>query len=124
MIEDTSMLVMPKLSPIAGTKYWELLEEWSLLGHTVPEGFTTDLDSVPRIPIVHSILKGRTVVGALLHDYLFATGVVSFKEANNLFNEAMILEGVRKRYRIPIYQATQIAGGRRWKALRKMIDDE
>lgn len=117
------MLVRPKLSPIIGTKYWELLEDWYILDHMVPEGFTSDLDSIPRIPIVHSILKGRTVIGALLHDYLFATGIVPFKEANDLFNEAMILEGVRDRYRIPIYHTIQIAGGKRWRELRAMVDD-
>ena len=37
---------------------------------TVPADFETDLDSVPRIPVAYTVLKGRATRSAVLHDWL------------------------------------------------------
>ncbi len=64
----------------------------------VPDGFKTDLASIPKI--IWSICPpqgtprnpvGRAAVG---HDYLFATQTCSFAEANLKFKEMMIADRV------------------------------
>ena len=57
---------------------WKLLEplvyESDLLGCriTVPVGFITDMESVPRwLPIVYALLYGEAHAAGVLHDYLY-----------------------------------------------------
>ena len=112
----------PKLSPILDGK-WELLEDWSILEHVIPAGFVSDLDSIPRIPVIHAMFKGRTRIAALYHDYLYATGVVDRRTADRLFYDVMKAEGVLERHRKVIYRVIRIAGWFRWNYLRAMVDD-
>lgn len=63
---------------------------------SIPEGFETDLASVPRVPIVYMLWGGRAHREAVLHDYLYridAIPSVSFECANDTFKEAMISRG-------------------------------
>lgn len=99
-----------------GRGFWEVLEGTSVCGIEIPAGFVSDLDSVPRIPFFHTIFKGRTVEAALLHDYLRGTGT-DWALADKIFLQAMVAEGVRKRYRLPIYWAVRLFG--RWHRPRK-----
>ena len=62
----------------------------------VPEGFETDLASVPRIPIAYEAFGGRAHREAVIHDYLYrkdSRPVVSFSQANRVFLEAMKVRG-------------------------------
>ena len=77
---------------------------------TVPEGFVTDLDSVPRIPLVYAKYKGRTTKAAVLHDYLCHRHDYGWAEAANIFLEAMKDEGVAWRIRYTIYIAVRAYG--------------
>lgn len=104
-------MIMPELSP-HGNK-WLLVRDWDCMGFTVPAGFKTDLDSVPRLPLIHSWLKGRTKAAALLHDYLYSIRYER-KLADDLFLEVMRLEGVKDRYALPIYWAVRLFGGSRY----------
>jgi hypothetical protein len=45
---------------------------WVIL--TVPEGFPTDLASVPRLPVLFLLFGGKARVPAVLHDYLYEQG--------------------------------------------------
>lgn len=56
---------------------------------TVPRGFITDLDSVPRLPVVWLLLKGRSRAAAVLHDWLYSEGLVSRTDADRVFLDAM-----------------------------------
>ena len=38
---------------------------------TVPEGYTTNFASVPRIPIIFDLVGGYGHAAAVLHDYLY-----------------------------------------------------
>lgn len=67
----------------------------------MPEGFETDLDSIPRLGFIHAALKGRTVGAAVLHDYLLSIGI-STGDADRVFARILVAEGVPARYRIPI----------------------
>jgi len=86
----------------------------------VPKDFKTDLDSVPRIPIVYAVFKGRAVKSAIAHDYLY--GPWATKEeiskgksyADKIFLDGMKAEGLPMRWRYPIYWAVVALGGSRY----------
>ena len=59
---------------------------------TVPEGFKTDLASVPRIPLIYALWGARSHYESCVHDYLFRSDSIPevvFKVANKVFLEAM-----------------------------------
>lgn len=105
---------------------WETTEDYTLGGYTVPKGFTTDLDSVPRIPFVYSKFKGRTVAAALIHDYLYKLQPdgITRKEADNKFLDLMILEGVGEFHRTMIHLAVRVGGGPSWASNRRRLEDK
>jgi hypothetical protein len=81
----------------------------------IDAGFVTDLDSVPRESgIFYTMLKGRTRIATIMHDALYRDGV-DRELADAAFLRAMKLEGVRARYRYPIYWAVRWFGGARYK---------
>lgn len=100
------------LIPLYRGKF-QLANKFNFGGHEVPEGFITDLDSVPRIPIFYLVFKGRTTKAAIVHDYLYSNSS-NRKEADQTFLALMELEKVRRRYRLPIYWAVRIFGGSRY----------
>lgn len=59
---------------------------------TVPEGFVTDLASVPRWVVAYLIAGGKAVRAAVVHDYLYDTGQVEREQADAVFREAMDIE--------------------------------
>lgn len=75
----------------------------------IPEGFMTDLDSVPRIPVIYAVFKGRATKSAVLHDYLVRNpNVVPKRDADTIFFYAMKEEGVRLWLRILMYLAVRL----------------
>lgn len=105
-------ITRPEITPIGRGKF-ELLKPFNFGEVAVPEGFITDLDSVPRIPIFYMVFKGRTTKAAIAHDFLYTNGA-NRKEADKTFLELMELERVRRRYRLPIYWAVRLFGGSRY----------
>lgn len=84
----------------------------------VPTGFLTDLDSVPRVPVVYAAFKGRAVRAAVVHDYLYeAQRGKAF--ADSTFLQAMKDEGLPARWRFPIYWAVVMFGGPIYSRKRK-----
>lgn len=64
---------------------------------SVPEGFTTDFASVPRLPIAYMLTGGLAKKAAVLHDFLYSkphdTGsgrIVTRLEADNILLGAAI----------------------------------
>ena len=108
---------MPRFSPLeylyVGYGRWKLTKSFMDFGDAwtviVPEGFTTDLDSVPRVPFLHAMLKGYTVRAATIHDYLYNTQRGK-KFADTIFLMAMDDEGVPNIRRYPIYWAVALFG--------------
>ena len=78
---------------------------------TLPNGYITDLDSVPRIPLFYTWLKNRTAAAAVWHDYFYRSGYPR-KWADAQFLADMNAEGVKKRYRVPIYWGVRLFGSR------------
>jgi hypothetical protein len=86
---------LPKLVPVPWRKdTWMLTEDWSYNGVFIPRYFFCDLDSVPRIPFLYSFFKGYARTSAMTHDFLYSTGQVGRKEADQVFYDFMKLEGV------------------------------
>lgn len=103
--------VKPLLKPLKGGKAaFEVVKGGFVMGHYVPKGMVTDLDSVPRVPVVHALFKSRSTLGALLHDHLYKTGMYSRKEADDIFYGAMIWEGVGTGVALVIHRAVRIFG--------------
>ena len=62
----------------------------------VPEGFYTDLASVPRVPLVYTLFGNRAHYESIIHDYLYridAEPHATYSQANEAFLEAMIERG-------------------------------
>ena len=89
----------------------------------VPCGFTTDFASIPR-PLWAVIPQhGKYDRAAVVHDYLYQNGgylknnvlvTVSRKTADDVFNEAMAVLGVRFTQRWVIYAGVRIGGHVAW----------
>ncbi len=102
---------IPLLKPLKGGEAkFEVVEGGFVIGHYVPKGLVTDLDSVPRIPLVYALFKSRSTLAALLHDHLYKTGMYSRKEADDAFYAAMIWEGVEPWAALVIHRAVRIFG--------------
>lgn len=67
---------------------------------TVPFGFVTDFASVPRLPVVYWLAGDTSREAAVVHDYLYSTGLVARSVADAVLREAS--------------QATGVPGWRRW----------
>ena len=82
---------------------------------TVPAGFTTDLDSVPRIPFGYWLLKDRSKRPPVIHDWLYYAQM-GRAYADRVFLDAMRDAGLSAAVRYPIYWAVRIGGGAAYEA--------
>lgn len=61
---------------------------------TVPAGFVTDLESVPRwMPIVYAILYGAAHAAGVVHDFLYTFQFTSRQTADAVLYEAVVATG-------------------------------
>ncbi|WP_067101820.1 lytic transglycosylase domain-containing protein [Marinomonas atlantica] len=112
---------MPKLSPIPSSESWVLLEEWHYTAldgerYSVPAGFVTDLDSVPRIPVVYAMYKGRIRAAAVLHDWLYRNAYPRNKADRLLAEAGELLDGVSQDVAEAIYTGVHLFGWAKYKA--------
>jgi hypothetical protein len=86
-----------------GTGQWELtaplVYESDMAGRIeVPVGFSTDFASVPRLPLAFMLAGDTAHASAVVHDYLcrvwIPRGDITWREAADVFDEAMQSEGV------------------------------
>ena len=88
-------------------------------GIEIPEGFYTDLASVPRIPFIYSLWGDRSHYEAVVHDYLYRSDsfpLVSCSSANKIFKEAMYARNKPKRIALPMYWGVCLGG---WRTFHK-----
>lgn len=80
----------------------------------VPEGFITDLASIPKI--VRNIIdvNGSHRAAAIIHDYLFVVQDRSLAETNAIFKEAMLACGTGWLTRNAMYLAVCAGGWVPW----------
>ena len=91
--------------------------------YAVPAGFRTDLDSVPRLPLVYWMAKGRAKKSAVLHDWLYAIQVPR-EWADKVMRAAMVTEGVGQPYRAMIYGAVRAFGEESYMKRKKPNDQD
>lgn len=93
---------------------------------SVPRGFLTDCDSVPRLPLAYWLLKDRTRMSAIVHDWLYFWGKlkgkpIRRKTADRIFLDAMEEEGVGWWRRRAIWLGVRAGGWRPWNKYRKAV---
>lgn len=59
----------------------------------VPEGFITDLASVPRLPFAYLLTGGKANAAAVVHDWLYSTRKFDRATADAIFKEAIRASG-------------------------------
>jgi hypothetical protein len=122
MIERLIFLSPFKAEAI-GKREWRLLAplraEYILGGDParieVPEGYVTDLASVPRLPGVFLFFGSRARRSAVLHDYLYGTDA-DRELADEVFIAAMRAEGEPWYVRWPMWLGVRVGG---WAFRRK-----
>jgi hypothetical protein len=87
---------------------------------TVPDGFLTDLASVPRMA---QGMPGFEPTGlsrrpAVLHDWLYSSGELPRMEADGEFYRALRVEGVHELTARTYYRAVRVFGASAWNAHR------
>lgn len=88
----------------------------------VPAGFTTDLASVPRLPLAYLIAGGVADAAAVVHDYLYVTQPIPREQADAIFLEAMTVSKVPAWRRWLMWSAVRGFGGPLWRIRTEAID--
>jgi hypothetical protein len=83
---------------------------------TVPEGFETDLASVPRLPVVYLLTGDSARAAAVVHDYLYSTRKVSRKVADAVLLEASEVSGVPAWRRWIMWAGVRVGGAAHYAA--------
>ena len=98
---------------------WHLEDPLIYMGNKdqflIPEGFETDLASVPRV--FQSIFpkNGLYTLAAVVHDWLYETKTISRKDADGIFRRIMRESGVGRFTRYTMWGAVRLFGGFVWK---------
>jgi hypothetical protein len=81
-----------------------------------------DLDSVPRIPIVYWLLKGRCGKrAAAIHDLLYAQqpAGVTRRDADLVMWDQMVQDEIKLRWRVPILLGVRLGGWWGWRCNKR-----
>ena len=111
----------PKLKPVycysefhnKEVRSWELVEEyrfsiWSK-EFVIPKWFRTDGASIPKcIRFFACPMDLPAVKAAIIHDYLYSTGLVSRSEADRIFKMLLIVVGVSDGKTLVYHRGVQI----------------
>lgn len=112
----------PLILETTGAYKWVVYTQFAYIARsgarfTVPEGFETDLASIPRflqwLPHLHP--NGRCRRAAVLHDWLYYRSEHTRKTCDQLFREALQAEGLSRRTATVYYWAVRLFGGRAWR---------
>lgn len=117
-----------------GHGLWKLTEDFVYMHPSfgpicVPEGFVSDFDSVPRLPFAYWLTKNASVIGAIVHDYLYESGKIRHlpitrAQADGIFLDLMEEEGVSFWQRRMIYLGVRIGGWGIWSRHRDRDEQE
>jgi hypothetical protein len=112
----------PLVLETTGAYKWRVYLPFAYIRHTgtrftVPEGFETDLASIPRmlqwLPHLHP--NGRCRRSAVLHDWLYQEKYSTRQGADLIFREALQAEGLSERTATVYYWAVRLFGGKAWR---------
>lgn len=87
----------------------------------VPEGFETDLSSVPRLPVVYFAVGGRGHKAGVLHDWLYSTAMFTRLQCDQYFYHALRESGVNWFYAKSMYYGVRVGGGAYYNANLKKL---
>jgi len=112
-----------KVRPTREDRNWEVLESFTYKGIQVPRGFTTDGASVPKY--LRNIFPhgGRKFAPAVLHDLLYRSVDHNFsrEEADKLFLDAMVFNGVGNIEAKVLYLGVKYFGFLTWNKIRREV---
>jgi hypothetical protein len=101
-----------------GRRHWKLAEPFRFQGTrciNVPVGFITDFASVPRIFWNLFSPTGSYMRAAVVHDFLFHSKILTRRESDLVFLEAMKAAGVGLLTRSFVYGAVRVGGWAAWR---------
>lgn len=107
-------IVDPQAAQGRGT--WMLKEDFQYQSDvantiiTVPAGFITDFASVPRIPVLFTLFGAIASEAAVVHDWLYRTGMLGRKTADKVLKEAVLVSGYPKWQAWGLYLGVRIGG--------------
>lgn len=81
---------------------------------TVPQGFVTDLASVPRVPVAYLLCGGTSNEAAVVHDYLYTSKIVPRATADAVLREASAATGVPAWRRALMWAGVRAFGWHAW----------
>lgn len=96
---------------------YQLIEDCEVwdINIVIPEGFLTDLSSVPRLLWWFIPPFGMAVPASILHDYMYTYGWKSRKEADKLFYKILLTHNVPKWQSFLMYIAVRMFGKSKYK---------
>jgi len=100
-------------------KSWRLLESFVFLDPevgpiVVPAGFVTDYASVPRLPLTYTLFGPYGHAAAVIHDYLYATGLYPREVADRVFHRALRASGIARWRAGLMYAGVRVGGAGRY----------
>ncbi|ELS8111650.1 DUF1353 domain-containing protein [Escherichia coli] len=112
-----SKFTTPAVLEMLGDYRWRLVEPFEFWQTErpddviyVPEGYVTDLASVPRILWSVFPPHGRYAEAAIIHDWLYDNALRTKAEADRIFLDAMKVLGVPRWRRVLMYAAVRLFG--------------
>jgi hypothetical protein len=92
---------------------------------TIPKGFTTDGASIPRLFwfTTGTPFSPHYMRGAIIHDYLYQTGLFSRKDADLIMYNFLLVDNTSRYNATKIYYALRIGGWYVWNKYRKMENE-
>ena len=90
----------------------------------IPEGFETDLASVPRLPIVYVTLGNRGHKAAVLHDWLYATNYFDRATCDYYFYHALRESGIGYIQAQAMYLGVRLGGAGAYEFYTKKLVDK
>jgi hypothetical protein len=124
MFKSKLIVEVPLIDNGYRTLQQDLIYETPFRSFIIPKGFKTDYASVPKV--FWNILPptGVYTYAAVLHDYLYHTGIVSKEDADKLFYDVMLELGVSKVKAYGMYKAVDMFGFKAWNDHKKRRDNE
>ena len=87
---------------------------------TIPAGFVTDFASVPRLPIIFWLTGDTSREAAVVHDYLYRTGILPRDTSDKVFFEASAVSGVPGWRRRLMYWGVRLGGALSYKGKKNV----
>ena len=106
----------PLLLQPVGSERWRLVEAWTAHDVTVPEGFTTDLASIPWW--CGWLLKRNDIawiVAGVLHDWSYFTQATDRRTADRKLRDVARAEGAPTWHTRIVYLAVRLFGRSAWR---------